>query len=96
VPEVRTGIVAGEAFKLTVIILGTKPQAAELCWRPLGGDAFSKMPLVHVARGVYAVQLPAETAKADFEYYVQATTDGKSLVFPPTAPAMNQTVVVVE
>ena len=36
VPEVRTGIVAGETLKLTVIVLGAKPQAAELCWRPLG------------------------------------------------------------
>jgi hypothetical protein len=96
VPEVRTGIVAGEAFKLTVIVLGAKPQAGELCWRPLGGDAFAKTPLVHVARGVYTVALPAEAVKADFEYHVQATADGKSLIFPSTAPAMNQTVVVVE
>ena len=39
VPEVRTGIVAGETLKLTVIVLGAKPQAAELYWRPLGAGS---------------------------------------------------------
>ena len=87
---------AGETLRLTVIVLGAKPQAAELCWRPLGGDAMAKVPLAHVARGVYTVTLPAEAVKADFEYYVRAEAGGKSLVFPPTAPAMNQTVVVGE
>ena len=47
-----------------------------------------------MARGVYAVTLPAEATTADFEYYIEATVAGKRLVFPPTAPAMNQTVVV--
>ena len=92
----ESAVPAAEAFKLTVIVLGAKPQAAELCWRRLGGDAFAKTPLAHVARGVYTVQLPAEVVKGDFEYYVRATADGKSLVFPPTVPAMNQTVVVAE
>ena len=36
VPEVRSGIAAGETLKLTVIILGAKPQAAVLYWRRLG------------------------------------------------------------
>jgi hypothetical protein len=94
VPAVRTGIVSGEAFKLTVTILGGQPEEAVVCWRPLGVGQFAKTPLRHVARGVYAVTLPAEAAGADFEYYVQATVGGKPLVFPPTAPALNQTVVV--
>jgi hypothetical protein len=96
VPEVRTGIVAGETLKLTVIILGIKPQVVEVCWRPLGTGPFAKTPLTHVARGVYAVAMPAESVKSDFEYYVQATAGDTSLVFPPTAPVMNQTVVVTE
>jgi hypothetical protein len=94
VPEVRTNITAGEPLRLTVIILGGTPSTAELHWRPLGGNQFAQTPLVHVARGVYAVELPAEAVKADFEYFVQADVGGKSLVFPPTAPAMNQTVLV--
>jgi hypothetical protein len=96
VPEVRTGILAGETLRLTVIVLGAKPQAAELHWRPLGAAVFAKVPLTHVARGVYTVALPAEAVSTDFEYYVRAEADGKSLVFPPTAPALNQTVVVAE
>ncbi len=94
VTEVRTGLVAGETLKLTVILLGLKPQTAELHWRPLGTGVYAKMPLTHVARSVYTVVLPVEAAAADFEYYVQATTSDKSLMFPPTAPAINQTVVI--
>jgi hypothetical protein len=66
-------------------------------WRPLGAGAFREMPLRHVARAVYEVTLPPEAAKADLEYYVQATTDrGATLRFPVTAPQTNQTVVVVK
>lgn len=96
VPEVRTGIVAGEPFKLTVIMLGPKPDAAELHWRALGVGPFAQEALKHVARGVYTVTLPADALKADFEYYIQATVGGQLLAFPPTAPALNQTVVVSE
>lgn len=95
-PEVRTNVVAGESLKLRAIILGGQPQDAVVCWRPLGSGAFTKVPLAHLARGVYTVALPDEAVKTDFEYYVQATVDGTSLVFPPTAPAMNQTVVIEE
>lgn len=96
VPEVRTSLVAGEPLKLTVIVLGGKPQAAELCWRSLGPGEYAKVPLRHVARGVYTVTLPPEAVKDDFEYYVRAVVGGRPLVFPPTAPSLNQTVVVVE
>jgi hypothetical protein len=75
-------------------VLGGQPQEAEICWRPLGVGPFAKAPLIQVARGVYAVTLPAEAARADFEYYVHATVGGQSLVFPSTAPEMPQTVVV--
>jgi hypothetical protein len=73
-----------------------------------GGKSYNggshPVPLTHVARGVYTVTLPAAATKADFEYYVQAEhrvatlLDGSHLFshmkFPPTAPAINQTVVV--
>lgn len=96
VTEVRTAIVAGEALNLKVVMLGIKPQAAQLHWRPLGAERFQTLPLTHVARGVYSVRLPAAAAAADFEYYVQATASDRSLVFPVTAPAINQTVVVCD
>jgi len=106
VPVVRTSLVAGETLKLTVVMLGFSDPGAALYWRPLGTGQFAKVPLKHVQRGVYTVTLPAEATKADFEYYVEAQCqvatrlDGSHLMghmrFPATAPALNQTVVVVE
>jgi hypothetical protein len=94
VPVIRSGIEAGESLRLTAIVLGGKAENAVLRWRPLGGGQFSAVPLEHVARGVYTVALPAAALGGDFEYYIEATVAGKPLLFPPTAPAMNQTVVV--
>ena len=99
VPVVRTALVAGEPLNLTVLVSGVKPPAADagaLYWRALGAGQFAKVPLAHVARGVYRVTLPAQAAAADFEYYVQVTADGAKLSFPPTAPVLNQSVVVVQ
>jgi hypothetical protein len=97
VPVVRTALAAGEDLAIPVVILGTTPTDAAVWWRPLGIGQFSKAPLEHVARGVYRVTLPHEATKADLEYYVQVSTGtGPALRFPPTAPAMNQTVVVVK
>jgi len=96
VPAVRTVLVAGERLKLKIVVLGGRPREAALSWRALGTAEFTKVPLQHVARGVHTVELPTEKVKEDFEYYVQATAaDGTPLKFPPTAPALNQTVVVV-
>ena len=51
----------------------------------------------HVARAVYEVTLPPEATQVDLEYNVQVTTEkGVTLRFPPAAPAINQTVVVVK
>ena len=94
VPTVRTAIDAGETLDLKVIILAEKPpQGAALYHRPLGAKEFTRTALAPVARGVHRVQVtPAE----DFEYYVEATPDGGDPVrWPPTAPAMNQTVIVM-
>jgi hypothetical protein len=94
VREVRTGIVAGETLKLTVVVMGANPEPPKLYWRPLATGSFASMPLEHVARGVYTVALPAEAVKADFEYYVQAVVGGQTIQFPPTGAALPQTVVV--
>jgi hypothetical protein len=94
VRDVRTGIVAGETLKLTVVILGIKPEVAELRWRPLGTGGFVSVPLVHVARGVYTVTLPADAVKADFEYYVQASVGPRMIQCPATGAALPQTVIV--
>jgi hypothetical protein len=94
VREVRTGIVAGETLKLTVVVMGPKPESPKLYWRPLGTGSFASIPLEHVARGVYTVALPAEAVNGDFEYYAEATVGGRTIQFPPGGAALPQTVVV--
>ena len=44
---------------------------------------------------MYRAELPASELQEDFEYYVEVTTARKALRFPPTAPELNQTVVLV-
>ena len=62
-------------------------------WRELGKLAFAKVPVDHVNRGVYKVKLSSDS---DFEYYIEAVMkNDKSLRFPPAAPKLNQTVVLV-
>ena len=96
VPFVRTSLVAGERLRLTTIVLGMASADAAIYWRPLGSVPFAKLPLMHVARGVYRVTLPIEASKADLEYYVQvASGDGRELRFPAAAPSLCQSVVVV-
>jgi len=101
VPYVRTAIAAGELFHITAILVGVPEGGAAgsvtVHWRALGTGQFTEKPLRHVARAVYEITFPLEATQADLEYYIEASTDkGVSLHFPPTAPAMNQTVVVVK
>ncbi|MGD0094801.1 MAG: hypothetical protein ABSE73_33230, partial [Planctomycetota bacterium] len=97
VPTVRGSLAAGEALQLKAIVLSAQaPREANLYWRPLGQGDFAAIPLTHVNRGVYQVKLPAPgAAVAALEYYVKAVMEGGAeLVFPASAPGMNQTVVV--
>jgi hypothetical protein len=98
VPTTRTSIMDGEALKLKVIFLAKKPpREAAVYWRTMGSGEFTKVPLIHVARGVYLVNFPPGGAKGPaVEYYVKVVTaGGESLHFPVTAPDINQTLVVV-
>jgi hypothetical protein len=94
VPTVRTSREAGEGLKLKVIVLAaTPPQDAVLHWRELGGAKFQEVPLRKIARSVYAAELPA--SEKDIEYYVKASTREGDVYYPSTAPALNQTVIVI-
>ncbi|NQT36192.1 MAG: hypothetical protein HQ581_01805, partial [Planctomycetes bacterium] len=96
VPTVRNLLETGETLKLRVFVLDNhRPQEAALYWKPLGTkEGYRKVPLQHVGRAVHAVSLPA--LDDDIEYNIRATTaDGTELVWPATAPAVNQTVVVM-
>ena len=67
-----------------------------LHWRALGEGDFAARPLEHVARGVYAVTLPARgIGERDIEYYVEAALgSGERVLWPATAPNINHTVVI--
>jgi hypothetical protein len=61
----------------------------------MGKGKWRKLPLTHVGRAVFKVELPR--AREAFEYYVTAdTASGQKLVWPATAPQLSQTVVVRE
>jgi hypothetical protein len=97
VPTVRGNLTTGENLELKVIILAkNKADQPVLYWRPMGESQYNKLPLKHIARGVYtAAVLAADINGRDIEYYIKAELGlGKKLYFPADAPDRNQTVVV--
>ncbi len=96
VPTVRTSVARGEQLNLKAVVLSSaRPKAVTLHWREMGRGEFRQVPFTHVARGVYTVRFPA--AAADMEYYVEAALPGKSPTrHPATAPALNQTLVLLQ
>ncbi len=96
VPTVRTLVAVDEKLTLKIILPGVnQPNNANLCWRWMGSDIFKTLPLKHIARSVYSVTLPA--ANKDFEYYIRVgESNGTKLVWPATAPQLNQTVIVAD
>jgi hypothetical protein len=98
VPTVRSSMREGEMLKLKVILLSATPaRDAGVFWRVMGVGDFARVPLAHVARGVYSAEFPPDGARgAALEYYVKAVAgDGTVLHFPATAPHINQTLVVM-
>ena len=98
VPTVRTNLMPNEDLKLKVICPGQNPpKEIGLYWRPMGKGEFKRIPIAHVARSVYSVKIPASQIKGtDLEYYLKITAaDNQSITFPASAPAINQTVVVM-
>ena len=90
VPCIRSVAVRNEVLKLKIIALAKQPvEDVSVHFRPLGQGDWQTIPATHLARAVHEAKLPA--AQEDFEYYITA---GENLVWPATAPALNQTVVV--
>ncbi len=93
-PTVRNIAVEGETLQLKIIALDRQPvSSVTVHVRPLGRGEWRDIPATHVGRAVYKAALPA--AAEDFESRISAATasDGP-LAWPPTAPRINQTVVV--
>lgn len=92
----RTSQSTGEQLPLRIIALDQEPvKSVTVHVHPLGGREWKTIPARHLARAVYEARLPA--ARDDFEYHVTAeTAGGQKLIWPATAPAMNQTVVIAD
>ena len=70
-----------------------RPASVQLRWRPIGAGEFRTVDFDHQGRGVYEAALPPLTHWG-IEYHVRAQTEaGKTLVWPATAPGLNQTVI---
>lgn len=92
VPTVRSMAILDETLSLKIIALDQRPvKSVSVHWRPLGKGDWKKLSAKHIARAVFEAKFPAATE--DFEYHV---TGGETLIWPATAPALNQTVVVTE
>ena len=96
VPTIRSTAVEGDQLPLRIIVLDQQPpRGVKLHWRTMGTGEYAVVDFQHVARGVHTVNLPP-ISSAGLEYYLEATTgDGQQLVFPPTAPQLNQTIVAL-
>jgi hypothetical protein len=98
VPTLRSVVEEGQELSLKVLFLDAQPpRQLTLYYRPIARGDFAPLPLTHVARGVYRVKIPGLSADdVAAEYYIQAETHaGRKVVFPATAPTINQTVVVI-
>jgi len=86
---------AGEPLEIRPFVLsGQKCTGLNLHWRSLGEKAFKKVVATHRTRQAYRVTLPAQS-QGTVEYYLDAVLDdGQKLLWPATAPSINQTVVV--
>jgi hypothetical protein len=95
VPARRTQINAGAPQEIRAFVLSGPPcTGVTLYWRALGEGRFKKLAATHRARQAYRVALPA-ASRGTVEYYLEAALeDGQKLLWPATAPAINQTVVV--
>ncbi len=91
VPTVRSVATKGESITLKIIALAAAPvDAVTVRWRPLGRGEWRTVAAKHQARSTWVAELPAATE--DFEYHIISG----DLIWPVTAPQMNQTVVVLE
>jgi hypothetical protein len=93
VPTVRALVRQQESLMVKFIVLDHQPPASvTVAWRPLGDGEFRTVLTKQIARAVYEAAWPP--AAESFEYRIEVVTaTGESLVWPATAPTMNQTVV---
>jgi hypothetical protein len=90
----RTQVKVGEAQEVRACVLSaSKCTGVKLHWRALGAGKFKPVLGAHKGRQTYSVKLPAQSS-GTVEYYLEAVLeDGQKIVWPATAPALNQTVI---
>jgi len=90
----RTQMAAGQPQELRPFVLSSaKCVGINLYWRPLGQGEFQKVVAAHRNRQAYRVSLPPRSG-GTVEYYLEARLeDGLNVLWPATAPRMNQTVI---
>ena len=93
-PARRTQMKAGDQQEIRAFVLsGPKCTGVNLLWRSLGEGRFKRLAATHRARQAYRAALPA-ASRGTVEYYLEAVLeDGQKLLWPATAPAINQTVI---
>jgi hypothetical protein len=97
VPTVRSDLTPTETtFQLTTVILSSVPVSNVVYfWRPLGTTSFKSVTFQRSGTQGQVYKMTTPNPMADFEYYLQANLTTGSVLWPPTAPAFTQTVVVV-
>lgn len=83
-------------FHIRVRVLSNASEIhGKLMWRKLGEEAYQEIPLTHMARNVFELDVLVSIFGGDFEYYIKMYTDEKGLVYPATAQEINCSVVVM-
>ena len=97
VRTVRTSISPGEELTIGATLLSAEPpERVALYWRALGAESFEHVSMEHAARGNFTATLPARAPGEDIEYYIAVIfAEAEALLWPPTAPDLNQTLVVL-
>jgi hypothetical protein len=95
VPIIRTLVSKEEKLYLKVIILDqAENHQPEVHFRIIGKGEYQKQKLEKINKNIYETIIK-DLHQEGLEYYIQVTlSDGKTAIWPATAPEINQTVLI--
>ena len=99
VPAAPTCRRPGNDLSVRAVVLSEAPTSdVTLHWRVMGKGDFAVLPMTHLGRGVWTINLPGgKLGGEDIEYYVQASADSThASVWPATAPEINHVAVWID
>ncbi|MFI5378224.1 MAG: malectin domain-containing carbohydrate-binding protein [Tepidisphaerales bacterium] len=93
VPTFRTQVTKGQPLQITVFALDAQPfKSVAVVHTGWSQNAVLTVPCKHVGGALWTVLIPTDSG--DFEYQVVGeTVGGQTLVWPATAPKIQQTVI---